>query len=80
MVRPKNKATAFLLCFFLGFLGLHQFYLGNTAWGAGHLMATIVVGPMTCFASYAVQAVLLLVEGILILTGSIKDSHGMPLV
>lgn len=80
MVRPKNKATAFLLCLFLGFLGLHQFYLGNTAWGGGHLMATLVVGPMTCFASYAVQAVLLLVEGILILTGTIKDSNGMPLV
>lgn len=78
-VKPKNKATAFLLCLFLGFLGLHQFYLGNTAWGGGHLMATLVLGPMTCFASYAVQAMLLLVEGILILTGTIKDSNGMPL-
>ncbi len=78
-VKPKNKATAFLLCLFLGFLGLHQFYLGNTAWGGGHLMATLVLGPMTCFASYAVQAMLLLVEGVLILTGTIKDSNGMPL-
>lgn len=78
--RPKSKASAFILCFFLGFFGLHQFYLGNTAWGAGHLMATFILGPLTCFTSYAVQAIVLIVEAVLILSGQVKDSHGQPLI
>ena len=29
----KSKTTAILLCFFLGFLGIHRFYLGYTLIG-----------------------------------------------
>lgn len=29
----KSKTTAYLLWFFLGFLGIHKFYLGKTGWG-----------------------------------------------
>lgn len=31
--RPKNKWTAFLLCLFLGFLGIHKFYEGKILFG-----------------------------------------------
>lgn len=34
----KSKGVALLLCFFLGGLGVHQFYLGNTAMGVAYLL------------------------------------------
>ena len=34
----KSKGIALLLCFFLGGLGIHQFYLGNTVQGVFYLI------------------------------------------
>lgn len=34
----KSKGVALLLCFFLGGLGIHQFYLGNTVEGVAYLL------------------------------------------
>lgn len=34
----KSKGIALLLCFFLGGLGIHQFYLGNTTQGVFYLI------------------------------------------
>lgn len=34
----KSKGVALLLCFFLGGLGIHQFYLGNTTQGVFYLL------------------------------------------
>ncbi|MBR5350595.1 MAG: TM2 domain-containing protein [Prevotella sp.] len=34
----KSKGVALLLCFFLGGLGIHQFYLGNTVQGVFYLI------------------------------------------
>ena len=34
----KSKGIALLLCFFLGGLGIHQFYLGNTIQGVFYLL------------------------------------------
>lgn len=34
----KSKGVALLLCFFLGPLGIHQFYLGNTIQGVFYLL------------------------------------------
>ena len=34
----KSKGVALLLCFFLGGLGIHQFYLGNTIEGVAYLL------------------------------------------
>ncbi len=78
-VQPKSKAAAFLLAFFLGGFGIHQFYLGNTAWGIAHLVSGLIIGPITCGASWIIQGIVILVEAILILTGGIKDSSGNPL-
>lgn len=76
---PKSKVAAFLLAFFLGGLGVHQFYLGNTAWGVAHLVAGLLIGPATCGISWIFQGIVILIEAILILTGGIKDSSGQPL-
>ena len=39
--RPKNKWIAFILCLFLGYLGMHKFYEGRI--GAG-ILYLITVG------------------------------------
>ena len=36
--RPKNKWIAFLLCFFLGYLGAHKFYEGRIGMGIVYLL------------------------------------------
>lgn len=35
---PRDKWTALLLCFFLGFLGAHKFYEGKTGMGVLYLL------------------------------------------
>lgn len=67
----KSKLTAGLLGIFLGGLGIHNFYLGFT----GKAIAQIVLSM--CFGVGAIWG---LIEGIMILTGSIdKDANGIPL-
>ena len=68
----KSKMVAGLLGIFLGSLGIHNFYLGNT----GRAIAQIVVSCLTCGAG----GLWGLIEGILILCGSINtDAKGVPL-
>lgn len=67
----KSKLAAGLLGIFLGGLGVHNFYLGYT----GKAIAQILLS--LCFGIGAIWG---LIEGILILTGSInKDAKGVPL-
>lgn len=42
--KPKNKWTAFLLCFFLGFLGAHKFYEGKTGMGVLYIFTFGLLG------------------------------------
>lgn len=39
---PKSKTTAALLAFFLGGIGAHNFYRGQTGRGFGHIALTVV--------------------------------------
>lgn len=67
----KSKMAAGLLGIFLGGLGIHNFYLGFT----GKAIAQIILSP--CFGIGAIWG---LIDGIMILTGSInKDAKGVPL-
>ena len=69
--QQKSKLTAGLLGIFLGGLGIHNFYLGYT----GKAIAQILLS--FCFGAGAIWG---LIEGIMILTGSInKDAKGIPL-
>lgn len=78
-VNGKSKIAAGLLGIFLGGLGVHNFYLGYTGKAVAQLLITIfgsclVIGPVA-------SSVWGLIEGILILTGSInKDAKGNLLV
>jgi len=42
IVTQKSKTAAVLLCFFIGSLGVHRFYLGSHAAGFAYLFCTIV--------------------------------------
>lgn len=72
----KSKIAAGLLGIFLGCFGVHNFYLGYTGKAVAQLLITI----LSCFVLSVVSAVWGLIEGILILTGSINtDANGNPL-
>lgn len=74
----KSKLAAGLLGIFLGGLGIHNFYLGYTGKAIGQLCLT-VFGWIICIGPVAAE-IWGLVEGIMILTGSInKDANGVPL-
>ena len=67
----KSKLVAGLLGIFLGGLGIHNFYLGYT----GKAIAQIILS--FCFGIGAIWG---LIEGIMILAGSINtDAAGNPL-
>ena len=44
MGRPRNKWVAFLLCFFLGFIGAHKFYEGKAGMGILYLFTAGLFG------------------------------------
>jgi TM2 domain-containing membrane protein YozV len=68
----KSKLVAGLLGILLGGWGVHRFYLGYTGIGILQIVVTIV----TC----GIGAWWGIIEGIMILTGSIdKDAQGRPL-
>ena len=72
----KSKIAAGLLGIFLGSFGVHNFYLGYTGKAVAQLLITVLSCGFLSFAS----AIWGLIEGILILTGSINvDGNGTPL-
>ena len=59
----KSKLTAILLCFFLGSLGIHRFYLGYTLIGVIQLLT---LGGVLIWT---------FVDLIRLIIGSLKDSE-----
>ena len=60
--------TAVLLCFFLGYLGVHSFYTKKTTVGVIQLLTLGGCGIWT------------LIDFIMMLTGSYRDGYDRPLV
>jgi TM2 domain-containing membrane protein YozV len=76
----KSKLVAALLGIFVGAFGIHRFYLGYNNIGIAQLVLG-VLGILTCGITTIAAAIWGLIEGILILTGSInRDAQGRPLV
>lgn len=72
----KSKIAAGLLGIFLGLFGVHNFYLGYTGKAVAQLLLTV----LSCGALSPISEIWGLIEGILILTGSISaDGNGLPL-
>jgi TM2 domain-containing membrane protein YozV len=63
----KKRLVAFLLCFFLGCLGIHRFYVGK--------VGTAILQIFT-FGGLGIWC---LVDTIMILVGSFKDKQGRKL-
>lgn len=80
----KSKMAAGLLGIFLGCWGVHNFYLGYTAKAVIQLVCSILGLVLSCLGIgvFIVAGIEIwgLVEGIMILCGSIKvDGKGIPL-
>ena len=63
----KSKVTAALLCFFLGMIGVHRFYVGKIGTGVAQV---ITLGGFGIWA---------LIDFIMILMGSFLDANGKKL-
>ena len=73
---PKQKMVAFLLGFFLGALGVHNFYLGKKGMGLTQLLITV----LTLGFGALITGPWALVQSIMIIMGKIDDADGNPLV
>ena len=73
---PKSKIAAGILGILVGAFGVHNFYIGYT----GKAVAQLLITVLSCGVLSVVSGIWGLVEGILILTGSINvDAEGNPL-
>ncbi len=78
--QQKSKIAAGLLGIFLGSLGVHNFYLGYTTKAIIQILLCTVGSILTCGIGAIAAGIWGLVEGILILAGSITcDANGVPL-
>lgn len=66
--KSRNKVAAFLLCFFFGFFGVHRFYVGKIGTGFLYMF------------SFGVFGLGILIDLIMIVMGSFKDSNGQALI
>jgi len=72
----KSKVVAGILGILLGYLGVHNFYLGYTTKGILQLLLTVA----TFGYGILISAIWGFIEGIMILAGSIAtDASGRPL-
>jgi hypothetical protein len=70
----RSKAIAALFCFFLGLLGIHNFYLGRNGCGIAQLVLTAAI------VGIFITAVWCFVDFILILCSGFTDRYNRPLV
>lgn len=63
----KGFVPTTLLCFFLGALGVHRFYVGKIGTG---ILQLITIGGLGIWT---------MIDFILVVTGNFKDSQGLPI-
>ena len=65
-ISDKGFVPTILLCFFLGALGVHRFYVGKIGTG---LLQLVTFGGLGLWA---------LVDFIMVVTGNFRDANGLP--
>ena len=65
-----SRVVAALLDFFLGSLGVHNFYLGFYTRAICQLVLTVLIGPITCGLGAGAACIWAFIEGALILSGA----------
>ena len=65
----KKRLVAFLLCFFLGFLGIHRFYVGKIGTG---ILQIVTIGGFF--------GIWVLIDFIMIILGKFTDKGGALLI
>lgn len=73
MEEQKSKLVAVLLCFFLGGIGIHDFYLGYTKYGVIKIVLAICTAGLGSGIWALIDFVRLLVNNIS------TDANGVPL-
>ena len=63
----KGFVPTLLLCFFVGFLGIHRFYVGKVGTGLLQLVT---------FGGFGIWA---LVDFVMIVVGNFRDKDGQPI-
>ena len=71
----KSKVGAGIMGILLGAFGVHNFYLGYT----GKAVAQLLIKFLSCGFLSPISGIWGLIEGIMILTGDIKDVNGNEL-
>ena len=69
----KSKVAAGLLGLFLGWLGVHKFYLGYSKEGVIMLLVSVLGGIATCGVATGVISMIGFIEGIIYLTKSDEE-------
>jgi TM2 domain-containing membrane protein YozV len=69
---PKTKLVAGLLGIFLGSIGVHKFYLGDSKAGIIRIVVTVV--------TFGIGGIWGFIEGIMLLVNGGKDVNGVDLV
>lgn len=79
----KSKVAAAVLCFFLGMLGIHRFYLGRIGSGlvmlGGTILGWFTAGIIVGLVLIAIVATWTLIDFIRILCNSLVDTQGRKL-
>ena len=65
----KSRGVAGLLAIFLGYLGVHYFYLGKTTPG----LVFLLVSLLSCGTVAVIPAILSIIHGIIMLAGTQAD-------
>ena len=65
-ISEKGFVPTILLCFFFGMLGVHRFYVGKIGTG---ILQLLTLGGL---------GIWVLIDFIVIVTGSFKDKRGLP--
>lgn len=78
MISSKSRLTALLLCFFLGLLGIHRFYVEKTKSGIAFILIALI-SIFLAFIPLIITIVWCFIDFIMILCGTFTDNEGFAL-